>query len=50
MPLITALGRQRQVDLCKIKDSLVYIGSSRLARGIQRNLVSKKKKIEPKME
>jgi hypothetical protein len=29
MPLISALGRQRQVDLCGFKASLVYKASSR---------------------
>jgi hypothetical protein len=40
---ISALGRQRQVDLCKFKAAL-YRVSSRTARVTQRNLVSKKKK------
>jgi hypothetical protein len=39
-PLIPALGRQRQVDF---KTSLVYKVSSRTARVIQRNPVSKNK-------
>ena len=30
MPLIPALGRQRQVDLCEFKISLVYRVSSRI--------------------
>ena len=29
--------RQRQVDFCKFEASLVYRGSSRAARGTQRN-------------
>jgi hypothetical protein len=40
MPLIPALGRQRQVDFWEA--SLVYRVSSRTARAIQRNPVSKK--------
>ena len=32
MPLISALGRQKQADLCEFKASLVYIVSSRTAR------------------
>ena len=31
MPLIPALGRQRQADLYEFKASLVYIASSRIA-------------------
>jgi hypothetical protein len=38
-PLIPALGRLKQVDLCEFKVSLVYRASSRPARAIQRNLV-----------
>ena len=42
MPLIPALGSQRQVGLCKFGASLVYGVSSRTARiVIQRNTVSK---------
>jgi hypothetical protein len=44
MPLIPAFRRQRQVDLCEFKASLVYRASSRTARATQRNPVSKKKK------
>jgi hypothetical protein len=36
----TALGRQRQADLCGFKANLLYRVSSRTARAIQRNLVS----------
>ena len=31
MPLIPALGKQKQVDLCEFKDNLVYKVSSRIA-------------------
>ena len=42
MPLIPALGRQRQEDLCEFEASLVYKASSRTARTVtQRNPVSK---------
>ena len=44
MPLVPALGRQRQADLCELEASLVYRASSRIARTAQRNSVSKKKK------
>jgi hypothetical protein len=39
-----ALRRQRQVDFCEFKASLVYRVSSRIARATQKNPVSKKKK------
>ena len=42
MPLISALRRQRQVDLIEFKASLVYRVSSRTARATQRNSVSEK--------
>jgi hypothetical protein len=38
-PLIPALRRQRQADLCDFEASLVYRASSRTARAVQRNLV-----------
>ena len=44
MPLILALGRQRQSDLCEFKASLIYKVSFRTARAVtQRNPVSKNK-------
>jgi hypothetical protein len=42
MPLIPALSRQRQADF--FKATLVYKVSSRTARAIQRNPVSKNQK------
>jgi hypothetical protein len=33
-PLIPALGRQRQSDLCEFEASLVYRVSSRIARAV----------------
>ena len=49
MPLIPALGKQRQVDLCEFKASLVYQVSSRIARTVtQRNHVDKAKRKERK--
>jgi hypothetical protein len=45
-----ALRRQRQMDLCEFKVSLVYKVSSRTARATQRNPVSKKKKKIKKEE
>jgi hypothetical protein len=43
-PLIPALGRQRQVDLCEFEASIVYRASARTARAIWSDPVSKKKK------
>ena len=43
MPLIPALGRQRQADF-ELEASLVYKVSSRTARAIQRNPVLKNQK------
>jgi hypothetical protein len=40
LPLIPALGRQRQEDLCKFQASLIYIVSFRTARDTQGVLVS----------
>jgi hypothetical protein len=40
-PLTSALGRQRQAYPCEFEASLVYRLSSRTARAIQRNPVSK---------
>ena len=43
-PLIAALAKQRQADLCEFEASLVYRTRSRTARAvIPRNLVSKNK-------
>ena len=48
--LILALGRQRLVDLCEFKASLVYRVSSRTARIItQRNPVLTKQKKKKKV-
>ena len=42
-PLIPALGRQRQVDLCEFEASLVSRASARIgSKATQRNPVSKK--------
>ena len=44
MPLILALGRQRQENLCEFESSLVYKLSSRTARAVTpRSPVSKTK-------
>ena len=37
MPLIPALGRQRQVNLCEFEASLVYRESFRTPRATERN-------------
>jgi hypothetical protein len=50
MPLIPALGRQRQVDPCEFKAGLVYRASSRTARATQRNPVSKSQEKKRKKE
>lgn len=39
--LIPAFGRQRQVNLCEFKTSLVYILSSRTASATERDSVTK---------
>ena len=39
MPLIPALGRQRQVDLCEFKASRVYKLSFRTIKATQKNLL-----------
>jgi hypothetical protein len=41
---LPALGRQKQADLCEFEASLIYRVSSRTARAIHRNPVSKKQK------
>jgi hypothetical protein len=46
MPLIVALRRQRQVDLCEFEASLAYKVSSRMARATERNPVSKQNKTK----
>ena len=43
MPLIPALGRKRQADLCEFEASLVYRVSFRTVRDTQRNPVLKNK-------
>ena len=48
LPLIPVLRRQRQADLCEVKDILVYRVSSRTAKAIQRNPVSRKRKRKKK--
>ena len=45
-PLIPALGRQKQADLCEFKDNLVYRVSARTAKDTQRNPVSKNQKLK----
>jgi hypothetical protein len=42
--LIPALRRQRLVDFCEFKASLVYTVSSKTANALKRDLVSKKEK------
>ena len=46
MLLIPGLGRQRQEDLCEVKANLVYKVSSRTAKAIQRNPISKTRRGE----
>ena len=46
-PLIPALGRKSQVNLCEFKASLVYGACSRTARLVtQRNAISKNKQTK----
>ena len=49
-PLIPALVRQRQVDICEFKVSLVYRVSSRIPRVTLRNPVSKTKQSKTKQK
>jgi hypothetical protein len=42
MPIVPAPGRQRQVDPCHFRASLVYIVNSRPAKAAQQDSVSKK--------
>lgn len=44
MPLVPALRKQRQVDLCEFEASLVYKVSSRTAKATQRHPVLEKRK------
>ncbi|CAO2577223.1 hypothetical protein LEMLEM_LOCUS19 [Lemmus lemmus] len=46
MPLIPALGRQRQADLCEFKASLVYRASSRTGTKATEKPCLKKQKRE----
>jgi hypothetical protein len=41
MPLVSALGKQRQVDLCEFKVTVAYRANSKAARTTQSNTVSK---------
>jgi hypothetical protein len=50
MPLVPALGRQRQVDLYKFEAKQVYRASSRTARTTQRNPVLKNEKFFKRKE
>ena len=38
MPLIPAFGRQKQVDLCEFKASLIYTMNSRTARATEQEV------------
>jgi hypothetical protein len=38
MPLISSLGRQRQINVCEFKDSQVYKLSYKTARATQKNM------------
>ena len=50
MPLIPALGRQRQADLCEFEASLVYKVSFRIVRAVtQRNPVLKNQKQQQQL-
>ena len=43
MPLIPALGRQTQMELCELEASVVYRANSRTARVFERDAISIKK-------
>ena len=43
LTFMSALSRQRQVNLCEFEASLVYVVHFRPARATQRNPVSKRK-------
>lgn len=45
MPLILALGKQRQVDLCVFEDILIYTVNSRPSGGYKIRTCLKKKKL-----
>jgi len=47
MSLIPALGKQRQADLWEFEACPIYKASSRTARAIQRNTVSKNQTNQP---
>ena len=49
-PLISTLGRQRQVNPCEFKDNLVYRVSAMKAKDTQRNLASKKLHLKIKIK
>ena len=46
MPLVPALRRRRQADLCKFEVSLVYKVSSRPGRAVTQKILFQKKKKE----
>ena len=48
MPLIPALRRQRQEDLCEFEAKLIYRVSSRTARATYRETLSRKTKTQNK--
>jgi hypothetical protein len=50
MPLIPALQRERQADLCKLKANLVYRVSSRTARATQKKKYLEKNQKGKKKE
>ena len=47
-PLIPALGRQRQGDLCEFKASLICRVSSRISQGYTKRNQKRKRKTYPK--
>jgi len=49
-PLIPALRRQRQVELCEFEASLLYKASSRTARATQTDPVLKNQKSKKKIK
>jgi len=49
-PLIPALKRQREADVCEIKDSLVYRVSSRVGNATHRKTLPQKSKSKVQRE
>ena len=49
MPLISALGRLGQADLCEFETSLVYKASSRIARTITQRIPAWRRGVKERL-